>query len=107
MKSDRVPFAVRLGAAVLTGNPKLVDKTLCDCMQEVTLELLPIINGRPTVDLPFVAAAMVVAANSLRSTMNKDAQKVMDSLVEDTQAVAINMTELAKQMGGVTRRETA
>lgn len=106
MKSDKVPFTLRLGVAVLTGDPKLVDKTLCDCMQEVSLELLPVINGRPTVDLPFVAAAMVVTANCLRSMMNKDAQNVIDSLVKDTQVVAINMTELAKQTG-VTRRETA
>lgn len=100
MKRDNVPFAAKIGAAMMTGNKKLMDRTLCACMQEVSLELLPVINGRHKVDLPFVAAAMTVTANGLRAVMDKDAQSVMDSLIEDTQAIAINMTELAKQMGG-------
>lgn len=100
MKPERVPFAVRLGAAMMTGDPKLVDKTLCSCLQEVSSELLPVINGRHKSDFPFVAAAMTLAANGLRMVMDQDEQNIMDSLVKDAQAVVVNLTELAKQMGG-------
>lgn len=98
MKRDNVPFTVKIGAAMLTGDMKLTDRVLSACMQEVAIELMPVINGRNKSDLPFVAAAMVVTANGLRAVMDKDAQNVMDLLVKDTQAVAVNITELAKQM---------
>lgn len=100
MKSDRMPFAVRLSAAMLTGDPQLVDKTLCACMQEASNELLPVINGRYKSDLHFVAAAMIVSANCLRAVMDKEAQAVMDLLIRDSQAVAVDMSALLKQMGG-------
>ena len=92
---------------MFTGDQKRFNREICSCLQEVSEELLPVMNGRPKSDLPFVAAAMMLAANSLRMVMSEDEQSVMDSLVKDSQALVINLSELSKQMGGVTNHETA
>ena len=89
MKRNGIPFAARLGAAMFTGDQKRFNREICSCLQEVSEELLPVMNGRPKSDLPFVAAAMMLAANSLRMVMSEDAQ-----------ALVINLSELSKQMGG-------
>ena len=107
MKRNGIPFAARLGAAMFTGDQKRFNREICSCLQEVSEELLPVMNGRPKSDLPFVAAAMMLAANSLRMVMSEDEQSVMDSLVKDSQALVISLSELSKQMGGVTNHETA
>lgn len=100
MKRDETPLMEKLVVALLAGDMKLVNKIICDYMQEVSEEMLPAINGRDKADLPFVAAAMIHMACNLWSMMDDDMRKIMDMTIKNTHSIAIDITDFVKQEGG-------
>ena len=84
---------------MLTGNTL---GSLRKALDDVQDEINQLINKYDPVDVPFLAAAMFIAANSMKSVMGKEGRDLYDFLTKNIggAAAAIDLSELIKQAGG-------
>lgn len=102
MDKKKIPYAVRVSAALLAGK---TDEALTDIVGKIS----KVSQDYCYIDLPFVIAALRVTANAFESTIDDKGKELARTVYERTDGVVINAAELIKQVreGGNDDREKA
>lgn len=116
MDKKKIPYAVRVSAALLAGKTDEAFNVIGEAFNVIGEALTDIVGKISKVsqdycyiDLPFVIAALRVTANAFESTIDDKGKELARTVYERTDGVVINAAELMKQAreGGNDDREKA
>lgn len=109
MNKKKIPYAVRVSAALLAGKTDEAFNTIGEALTNIVGKISKISHDYCYVDLPFVIAALRVIANAFESTLDDKGKELARTVYEKTDGIVINAAELMKQAreGGNDDREKA
>lgn len=109
MDKKKIPYAVRVSAALLAGKTDEAFNVIGEALTDIVGKIGKVSQDYCYIDLPFVIAALRVTANAFESTIDDKGKELARTVYERTDGVVINAAELMKQVreGGNDDREKA
>lgn len=109
MNKKKIPYAVRVSAALLAGKTDEAFNVIGEALTDIVGKIRKVSQDYCYIDLPFVIAALRVTANAFESAIDDKGKELARTVYEKTDGVVINAAELMKQVreGGNDDREKA
>ena len=98
MSKQKLPYVLGATMAMRIGDREGFNRIVALCMQDVSTELISLIQEYDPADLPFVIASIIVCANGMRSVLGEDGNGIVDYIINHTELTAVNADELMKQV---------
>lgn len=92
-----MPYSVRMAAAMLAHDQKMVDEVVVDCFDTMTKKFLAVAHEYDAADLPFVVATLRITATALSSILDESGRSFVEKLVSHTSCITVDAEELRKQ----------
>ena len=107
MNKKKIPYAVRVSAALLAGKTDEAFNVIGEALTDIVGKISKVSQDYCYIDL--VIAALRVTANAFESAIDDKGKELARTVYEKTDGVVINAAELMKQVreGGDDDREKA
>lgn len=95
---NEMPMSLKLTLAMLGNDRDAADRIIAEGIGTMTKKYLDIAHEYTVEDLPFVVASMQIAARSLAMILPESGQSLANNIVNRTESVVVDLTEMKKQM---------
>ena len=98
MSQKSESFTKQIVAAVVANNRSAANTLTQQALQSIGQELVQVIEGYPTADLPLVIASMRIIASAFEGVLPESGKLMASHLANMTESIIINKGDLLRQL---------
>lgn len=99
MQDNRKSYALKIAQAILNNDNYEVARLYHEAIGEMSGACCKVIEQYHHNDLPLVVASMLLVANGMKSTLPESGLGIVNSLLEKTSCIAIDLSAMQQYRG--------